>query len=110
MNGDLFGSPITIWDIARQWLGGDLLGKTIRDHGEEPTKQAVVDTLLKVPADPKSYLLGILKSTPEKIDRGTDTQPWMWTNERLMAECVRLEIPTRGKNRQDLINALRDAA
>lgn len=56
-------SASTIWDLARSWnLGGSLTGKLIREHGEEAVAQAVTVTSLKRPADPKSYLLAILKN------------------------------------------------
>jgi len=57
----------SVWSIAKQWLSGGLLGRCVSDHGEENVAQAIIATDLKRPADPKSYLLGILRKqkTPE---------------------------------------------
>lgn len=54
-------SAPSVWNIAKQWISPDLLGKCIREHTEEVVAQAITATDLKRPADPKSYLLGILK-------------------------------------------------
>ncbi len=59
------GAPAapSVWDIGAGILGNrTLLGKLIREHGEEVVGQAIASTDLKRPADPKSYLLGILKT------------------------------------------------
>lgn len=58
-------APPSVWDYGRQVLGGSLLGKCIRDHGEERTQAAIIATEEKDAADPKSYLLGILKTDPD---------------------------------------------
>ena len=55
----------SVWSIAKQWLSGGLLGRCIRDYGEENVAQAITATDLKRPADPKAYLLGILKKTKQ---------------------------------------------
>lgn len=58
----------SIWDIGARMLGGrSLLGKLIREHSEEVVGEAIAATDLKKPADPKSYMLGVLraKKAPE---------------------------------------------
>ncbi len=50
-----------LWDLGRFILGGPLLGKVLKEHGEEKVKHALMQTLLKDPADPKTYILGCLK-------------------------------------------------
>lgn len=59
----------SVWNIGKQWISGDLLGKCIKDHGEEAVAQAIAATDLKKPADPKSYLLGVLKSKKPEVHR-----------------------------------------
>lgn len=54
--------PSGVWDVGRSILGGPLLGKTIRDHGEDTTRRAILTTMEKSPGDPKTYLLGVLKN------------------------------------------------
>ncbi len=61
-----------LWDIARGWLGGTLLGKTLRDASDdERVKQAILDTLAKDPADPKTFFLGCMKETNGKARKST---------------------------------------
>ena len=55
-------APFSIWDVARKILGGKLLGNTLKKHGDEKVQDATIATLLKRPADPKSYLLGVLNN------------------------------------------------
>lgn len=62
----------SIWDLGRSMLGGQLLGKCIKEHGEEIVAQAITSTDLKRPGEPKSYLLAILKSKkPPEVPRVT---------------------------------------
>lgn len=49
------------WDIARQWLGGALLGKSLKQYGDDRVRRCLAETVAKNPADPKSYLLACLK-------------------------------------------------
>lgn len=63
-------SAPSVWNIGEQWISRALLAKCIRDHGEETVSQAIAATDLKKPADPKSYLLGVLKSKkPPEVHR-----------------------------------------
>lgn len=52
----------SVWDVGRKILGGGLLGKLLKQHGDEPVKRAILATLDKRPADEKTYLLGALKN------------------------------------------------
>lgn len=101
-NGDLFGAaPITIWDVARSYLGRELLGKLIRDNGEDSVKQATIETLLKIPGDPMTYLMGVLKQRPD------DLPVWQLSAEKLYVMAQARGISTLGKTKQDLVNELR---
>lgn len=55
----------TVWDLWVSIAGEksrSLLGKLIKQHGEESVAEAVAQVALKRPADPVSYLTGILRS------------------------------------------------
>lgn len=62
-------SEFDIWKIWREFLTSKsvpqnqagILGKLIKNHGDEKTKQAVMDTIAANPADPISFIGGILK-------------------------------------------------
>ena len=93
---------IGIWDVARDWLGGGLLGNVIREQkDDEKVKKAICETLMKQPADPKTYLLGILK------EQGEEVPVWKMTPEQLYALATARGVQTIGKSKQDLISALR---
>ncbi len=95
-------APIRLWDVAREILGGPLLGKTLKDHDEAKVKDAITKTLLKDPADPKTYLLGVL------AEKSGDSAPaWQMSDDALMAAAEEKGVQTKGKTRQDLINAVR---
>lgn len=65
----------SVWDIGKQWISGDLLGRCIREHSAETVAQAITATDLKRPGDPKTYLLGILKSK-KQAEAHRAEQPW----------------------------------
>lgn len=70
MNKDASSTP-SVWDIGARMLGSRaLLGKLIRDHGEEAVGRAIAATDLKRPGDSRSYLIGALrKSQPQEVLR-----------------------------------------
>jgi hypothetical protein len=91
-----------IWDVARDWCGGALLGRIIKEaNDDEKVKKAICATLMKGPADPKTYLLGILK------EQGEEIPVWKMTPEQLYALATARGVQTIGKSKQDLISALR---
>ena len=93
--------PIRIWDVARDWLGGGLLGKQIREFKDDAQfKKAILETLKKDPADPKAYLLGILKNN------GKEVPLWTLSNDTLFSLAADKEVKTYGKTRQQLIDAI----
>lgn len=59
------GTGPSIWDLWVQVTGDQksrsFLGKQIKDHGEPAVRRAVLETINKQPADPNSYLLGVLR-------------------------------------------------
>lgn len=59
------GTSNSIWDLWVQVTGDQksrsFLGKQIKDHGEPAVRRAVLETINKQPADPNSYLLGVLR-------------------------------------------------
>lgn len=91
---------IRIWDIARAWVGPAVLGKVLRETGDdEKVKKAICQTLMKDPADAKTYFLSILKENGE-------TQLWKMTDLNLMTLATQKGIATKGKTRQQLLNEL----
>jgi hypothetical protein len=98
---EMSDNPLTIWDVCRTWTGRSLLGRLLRDHGEDAVKAAIVDTLLKGPAEPKTYLTAILvKARPTKAT-------WQMSNDDLYLLAKDRGVQTKGKTRQELINELR---
>ncbi|MGE0857785.1 MAG: helix-turn-helix domain-containing protein [Gammaproteobacteria bacterium] len=63
----------SVWDVGVGLLGEQsrsLFGRLIREHGEIAVAKAVAETAASRPADPRSYLLGILrKRRPQASDR-----------------------------------------
>lgn len=56
------GCP-SVWDLGETLLGNrNLLGKLLKTHGDEKVKAAILDTMAKQPAEPKSFLLACLKN------------------------------------------------
>lgn len=61
---DASPSAITVWDLWKSIAGknsGGILRKAINEYGEETVAAAVSSVALKRPADPVSYLYGVLK-------------------------------------------------
>ena len=95
---------IHIWDIPRAWCGPALLGKILKETGDDKkVKQAVLDTLKKEPAEPKTYFLALLKGKSED----STTPVWQMSEKELLALAEEKGIPTRGKTTQQLVNDLR---
>ena len=73
----------SLWDVAREHLGGPCLGKLLKTYPEPEVEAAIMATLKKRPAEWKSYLMGVLKngnqangpdsrrrlSAPERVER-----------------------------------------
>lgn len=58
-----------VWRLWRELVGDTpanarILGKCIKDHGEERVSEAVLSTYAKAPADPVAYLRGCLRDRP----------------------------------------------
>jgi len=101
---DLFGpEPATIWDVVRHWVGRPMLTKLLKAHGKDALKEAALKTLLDEAVEQRPYFLACLKEAPVN---GT-VQVWQLSNDDLMALAVDRDVPTRGKSRKQLINALR---
>ena len=81
----------TVWDSAKAILGGGLLGKLLKQHPDENIKQATLATLGKQPADPKTFLLGVLKN-------GTNGSG---NSSRHLSASERVGVATRERARQD---------
>jgi len=66
-----FDSQKTIWDLGVSIIGEknrSLLGKLIKEHGEESVSKILAAMSLKPPADPKAYLIAALKNDePEPV-------------------------------------------
>ncbi len=57
-------SDKAFWDSAKAYLGpssGSLIGKWSRDYGKAQTASAITAAQLERAADPKSYIMGILR-------------------------------------------------
>lgn len=55
------------WDIGARILGSrGLLGRLIRDHGDEAVRGAIWATVTKQPAEPKAYLIAAIQRGPSK--------------------------------------------
>lgn len=71
---DAAPSPRTqLWNIGKKMLEdageknpGSLVGKWTRDYGDAAVISALSDTIAKSPADPKSYMFGILNNKKRK--------------------------------------------
>jgi hypothetical protein len=100
---DLFGpEPVTIWDIARHWLGRPMLTKLLKEHGKAAVKAATLKTLEDEAVEQTPYLIAILQ------EGGTETvQLWQMPDRDLMTMAVEKGIATKGKTRQQLLNDLR---
>jgi uncharacterized protein YdaU (DUF1376 family) len=65
-------SDTAFWDGAKAYLGGSnpgaLIGKWIRDHGQEETARAITAAQLERAVDPKSFVIGALR-------KGVKAQP-----------------------------------
>ena len=79
----------SLWDVARDHLGGPCLGKLLKTYPEPEVEAAIVATLKKRPAEWKSYLMGVLKnggaengrdsrrlSAVERVQRANKLGPW----------------------------------
>lgn len=67
VSNDTGAAAPTIWDLWVSVAGEksrSYLGRLISEHGEERVTEAVASTIAKRPADPVSYIAGIL--TPKK--------------------------------------------
>lgn len=63
-NGRSPDSDKAFWDSAKAYLGpssGSLIGKWSRDYGKAETASAITAAQLERAADPKSYIMGILR-------------------------------------------------
>jgi len=95
---------IRLWDIPRAWCGPALLGRILKEVSDDKkVKQAILDTLRKEPAEPKTYFLALLKDKSE----GSATPVWQMSEKELLEHAEKKGIPTRGKTTQQLINELR---
>jgi hypothetical protein len=76
------------------------LTKLLKEHGKEKVMDAALKTLKNEAVEPKEYMLGVLKN-------GDAGEVWKQSDEALLLMAKERGINTRGKTRQDLINALR---
>lgn len=62
---DAGASDKIFWDGAKAYIGGSnpgsLIGKWIKDYGKPQTAQAITAAQLERAADPKSYVIGVLR-------------------------------------------------
>jgi hypothetical protein len=101
---DLFGPvPITVWDVARHYLGRGLLTKLLKEHGKQRVKEVTLKALSDEAVEPRPYMLAILQEGGEAPQRA----PWQMTTDELMASAKERGISTIGKTTQQLINELR---
>jgi hypothetical protein len=107
-NGELFdkpNKPITIWDVARSWTGRPLLTKVLKEYGKDAVKAAALKTLEDEAVEQVPYFVALLaqKAHPKAVKLEAQT------DQALVELCKQSvpPIPTRGKSRWDLINALR---
>lgn len=56
------GNAPTAWDIARPHLGASLIGRLIREHGEERVEDVILESIRKRPADFKAFVVGGLRN------------------------------------------------
>lgn len=65
------GASPTVWDIGESLLGSrPMVGKLIGRYGEEAVAKALAVADLKRPADPRSYIIGILNAQqPQEVRR-----------------------------------------
>ena len=77
-----------------------MLTKLLKDNGKDKLKTAVIKTLTDEAVEPLSYCLECLRDE-------RPTPAWQMSNDALMVAAEEKGLPTKGKSRQDLINALR---
>ena len=102
---DLFGpEPVTIWDIARHWVGRPFLSRLLKEHGKEAVKAATLKTLEDEAVEQTPYLLAILQAG-KKVP--SETPLWQMPDCDLLTMAGEKGIATQGKTRQQLLNDLR---
>lgn len=79
-----------------------MIGKLIREHGEDKVRDAILATLKKDPAQKLQYLVAILRGASP----GGLRHPNQMSEAELCRACEERGIATRGKDKWELIKML----